>query len=325
MIAVGALVLIAGVITAVAVRNAGHHGAAPTQATAPSAVQPSPTSEPSAVQVQDLAISADGSLYILGNFPSQLVAMGRDGEILNQVPAPTGARLVVASSASGLVWVIAPHSGYSEVYAYAGLPLRTIRHDVVPTTVSAAAALDDQLWMATDRGVYVLQRGAAAKQLTGFSGHVQVLAADPARHRLIGVSANYDLLTVDRRGVRDVRRASVLLPESIAVTKDAIWAIGFGLPGTSRQGRMDPRTLQITPVGEPDEQAPQGAQAWPGVHVFWIKYAYSGSIVCHSAKTGDVVDAFVNTDSPVVSVAGTAYAVRSGEVAPLPTSRTCPG
>jgi hypothetical protein len=324
MIAVGAFVLIAGAITAVTIKNSAHHRAAPTPL--PSQYpQPSPNQRLGTLQVQDLAINSDASLYILRNLPPQVVAVGRDGAILNLLPAPPGARLVIASPDSTLVWVIAPSSGYSAVFTYASLPLRTIGHDSVPANVFSAAALKDQLWLATDHGVYVLRLGAAVQRVPGFSGHVQLLAADPARNRLIGVSANYDLLTVDRRGVRDVRRASVILPESIAVTKDAIWAIGFGLPGTSRQGRMDPRTLKITPVGEPDEQAPQGAQAWPGTHVFWLKYAYSGSILCHNAKTGKVVDAFVDTDSPVVSVDGTAYAVRSGAVVPLPTSRTCPG
>lgn len=121
---------------------------------------------------------------------------------------------------------------------------------------------------ATDHGIF-----REATRLAGFTGSAQVLAADPARSRLLAVSTSYDLIVVDSGQARVVRRLTEIRPESIAVTDNAVWVVGFGRPSGQRLGRLDPRTLRVTPVGPPDPNVPQGASAQAGRETVWISYA----------------------------------------------------
>ncbi len=317
---VGALAV--GVVAAVVIRNAGHHTGGP--APSPSAVASAP-SDLAALSVQDLAMDAGGGLYALTTPPEHLLAVEPDGAVRGRAAVPTGARLVVANRTSDLVWVLAPRDGGTDVFVYAGSTMAGVSWFHVPATVAAAAALDNQLWTATDHGVYRGPHGASAIQVRGYTGDVQVIAADPVRFRLLAVSTAYDLIVVDAGGAHVARRLDQVLPESIAVTRDGIWLVGFGRPFGTRLARLDPDTLRVTPVGAPDPQAPEGATAWAGAGAVWIKYPYSGSVVCVNARTGDVTGAFTNTDTPVASVRGLAYALRGSGVVRLPTTAACPG
>lgn len=319
-------VLAAGGITALALKNGGHHAAAPAPTPTPPASVTSPAPPVLAdLAVQDFAIDRDGELYVLTPPPERLVAVDRDGSIRSRVPAPVGAQLVVADPASDLVWVIAPGDGSSDVFVYAGSTMTDVGQFHVPATVDAADALADQLWMATDHGIYRGWPGADATRLPGYTGPVQVIAADPSRFRLLAVSKSYDLITVDPKGARKVRRLTTVLPRSIAVTDDGIWLVGFGHPFGSRVGRLDPRTLRVTPIGTQDADAPRGASGWSGRSVFWIKYADSGSVVCLDGRTGEPSAAYPETDTPVVSVPGVVYAVRGTGVVRLPSTPGCSG
>lgn len=323
LILVAAGVIVAGAITAFALRSDRHH--------APHVAAPSPNVTSSAplelsdLSVQDFAIDRDGELYLLTAPPERLVAVDPSGSIDTQVAAPVGAQSIVADPASDLVWVIVPGAGSSDVFVYAGGAMAGIGQLHVPAAVVAADALADQLWMATDHGIYRGWPGAEATRLPGYTGPVQVIAADPSRFRLLAVSRSYDLITVDEHAARKVRRLTALLPQSIAVTDDGIWLVGFGRPFGSRVGRLDPRTLRITPIGGPDGQAPRGASGWPGRSVFWVKYADSGSVVCLDGRTGEPSAAYTETDSPVASVRGVVYAVRGTGVVRLPSTSGCPG
>lgn len=322
----GALVLAAALLTAVLVKTAGgHHAATPTRTVSNPAPTSSPPEELGTDAVHDIAVDGNGGVLLLTDPPSELIALAGDGSIRHRAPAPATAGLLIAAPDVDRAWVVAPGAGSSEVFAYARSTVRNLAGYRVPATVAAAAAFDGTLWLATDKGVYVLGPPPTVVRLGGFAGAVQTIAADPARRRLLAVSARYELLTVDARGAHVVRRAHNILPESIVVTRDAIWAVGFGQVGGSRQGRVDPRSLAITPVGSTDPQAPQGANAWAGEHVFWIKYAYSGAMVCHDARTGEVVAAFTDTSDPVASVTGTAYALSGGQLTRLRTTAACPG
>jgi hypothetical protein len=282
-------------------------------------------SELAGLTVEDFALDSGGELYVLSTAPEKLVAVDRDGRIRGEAAAPTGGRLVVANKTSDLVWVVAPNSGYSDVFVYIGSTMAGIGRFHVPAVVSAADALGNQLWMATDRGIYRGPRGTTAVRVPGFTGAARLIAADPLRFRLLAVSTDYDLIDVDGQRARVVRRLSEILPEAVAVTGSGIWFVGFGRQLGSRLGRVDPHTLRIRLVGVPDAGAPQGAEAWAGERVLWIKYAYSGSLVCIDGSTGEAGGAFTNTDSPVVSTLGLAYAVRSRGVVRLPTVAGCPG
>ena len=326
LVLAGIGVLGAAAIAAVTVKNTVNHASTPPPVTASraSSAVPGP-SDLAGLSVQDFALDSGGELYVLTKPPEQLVAVDRNGVIRGEASAPAGGRLVVANKTSDLVWVVVPNSRYSEVFVYVGSRLTGIGRFSVPAVVSAADALGNQLWMATDRGIYRGPRGTTAVWVPGFTGDARVIAADPLRFRLLAVSKDYDLIDVDEKQARVVRRLSEILPKAVAVTRHDIWFVGFGQRFGSRLGRVDPHTLRVTLVDAHDAGAPQGAEAWTGDGVLWIKYAYTGSIVCIDARTGEASDAFTDTDSPVVSIRGLAYAVRGSGVVQLPTTAGCPG
>jgi hypothetical protein len=319
-------VLAAGGLISLALKSDRHRAAAPTPSSipAPNVTTPAPT-RLAGLSVQDFAIDRGGELYVLTSPPEQLAAVDRNGVIRGRAPAPVGAHLVVADPTSDLVWVIAPEDGSSDVSVYAGSTMAVVGQFHVSATVVAADVLGDQLWMATDHGIYRGWPGVEATRLPGYAGPVQVIAADASRFRLLAVSKSYDLITVDPDGARKVRRLTTVLPTSIAVTDDGVWLVGFGQPSGSRVGRLDPRTLNVALVGGQDADAPRGAFGWPGRSVFWIKYADSGSVVCLDGRTGQASGAYPETDTPVVSVHGVVYAVRGTGVVRLPSPTGCPG
>lgn len=319
-------VIAACAVTALALKSGRHPSAAPTfsPSPTPSVISPAPQ-RLADLSVQDLAINPAGELYVLTSPPEQLVAVDRDRLISARVPAPVGAHLVVASPTSDLVWVIVPHDGISDVTLYADSTITAIGHFDVPATVVAADALYGQLWMATDHGIYRGWPGVHATQISGYTGPVRVIAADPLRFRLLAVSKSYDLITVDERGARKVGRLTSVRPTSIAVTDDAIWLVGFGQPFGSRVGRLDPRTLRVTLLDPPDADAARGAIGWSGRSVFWVEYADSGSIVCLDGRTGEPSGAYPDTGTPVVSVPGVVYAVHGARIVRLPSPTACPG
>jgi hypothetical protein len=317
LVPAGAGLVALAVVVGLVVKQSGHR-----QAAAPAVPSPTPAG-PAGLGgrfVHDLAIDQQGQLYALASEPDELVAVARDGSVRGRLIAPTAAKFVIASPTADRIWVIAPRDDHSDVFVYRASTTETITNYQVPASVAAAAALGDQLWTATDHGIF-----REATRLPGFTGSAQVLAADPARARLLAVSASYDLIVVDSGRPRVVRRLTEILPESIAVTDNAVWVVGFGRPSGQRLGRLDPRTLQVTLVGPPDPNAPQGATAQAGRETVWISYAYSSSVVCVDARTGRPVATFANAAGRVVSVPGTAYTVYSGAVVRLPTTEACPG
>jgi hypothetical protein len=319
-------VVAAGALTALAIKTNRHPTAAPIPSATPTPIASSPAPQRLAgLSVQDFAMGAGGELYVLTSPPAQLVAVDRNGSIRSRALAPPDANLVVANPTSDLVWLIVPKGGGSAVFVYAGSTTAAIGQFDLPAKVVAADVLGNQLWMATDRGVYRGWPGQHATLLSGYTGPVQAITADPSRFRLLAVSTSYDLITVDERGARKVRRLTTVLPKSIAVTDDGIWVVGFGRPLGSRLGRVDPRTLHVTPVGGTDADAPRGASGWSGGSVLWIKYADSGSVVCLDGRTGEASAAYTETDTPVVSVPGVVYALRGTRVVKLPSTRACSG
>jgi hypothetical protein len=318
-------VIAAGGLTALALKSVQHHAAAPpTASPSPSVTSPAPQGV-AGLSVQDFALDRGGELYVLTSPPEQLVAVDRNGSIRARAPAPVGAHLVVANPTSDLVWVIVPEPGISDVFVYAGGAMTGIGRFRVPAAVVAADAIDNQLWMATNHGIYRGPMGERAIRVPGYTGPMQLIAADPSRFRLLAVSKSHELITVDRHAARAVRRLTTVRPLSIAVTDGGIWLVGIGQPFGSRLGRLDPRTLRVTLVGGPDAQAQRGASGWSGRSVLWIKYADSGSVVCLDGRTGEPSGAFPETDTPVASVPGVVYAVRGRGVVRLPSTPACSG
>lgn len=338
LVLAGAGVLAAGLVTALASRQHGRHAAAPPtpSSTAASASLPalSPPPEPRAgdpvdvatISAVDVAVDAQGRLLLLTTPPSQLLTVV-NGVVASSSEAPPSATGIVVDVTSAQVWLVAPDIDGSRVIGYSEHGLRVFAQAHVPAPILGAAALDGRLWMATPQGVFVASRGSTrfAGRLPGFTGAVETIAADPRRDRLLAVSSDYALLTVDASGVRVVGQLRTVLPTSIVVVGDRIWLIGFGAPGTTRLALLDPRTLLVTPIGDGDRDAPQGAEGWPGDAVIWTQDAYGSALVCRDARDGHVVGTLSGVTGPVISRDGTAFALNGGFVMHLPTSASCPG
>jgi hypothetical protein len=334
VIVVGIGVLIGAVLVVSAVKRSDHHSAAPlptvsSRAGATPVAGLGPGVDLGETTAVDLAM-ARGLLYVLTREPARLGQVNaRTGAVTRQITAPEGASHVYADQAGERVWVAADDL----VFAYDGPTLASIGQVQLNRPVTSAAALDGRLYIGTDHGVYVataptyyLGSPVTVRPLSGFSGQVvQTIAADPARHRLLAVTVNYELLEVKATGVRFVRQLRNLLPESIAVTRSAIWIIGYGDPGVSRIGRLDPKTMTITPVGSGDADAPQGASAWPGSDVFWVRNNSTDDLTCRDARTGEIAQTLSGVPGPVTSTGGAAYAVRAGVAIRLQVAALCPG
>jgi hypothetical protein len=328
-IVAGIFVLLALVIGLVALKRDGRHATGQ-----PSGVPSGTPIESQQVQPigmpidlgQTSAVSVElaaGRLFVLSTDPWQLCQIdAKTGRLKRQVPAPLGSEHLVADPAGRLVWVVAG----ARVFAYDAATLAPLGRLEISRDVIAAATLDGRLFLDTDHGIYMARPRDSVPTSLGYSGQVlQDLSADPARHRLLGVTVGYQLLEVTTRGVQIKQKLTELLPKSIAVTKAGIWAVGFGPPGGSRIARLDPVTLKLTPVGAGDGEAPQGADGWSGESVIWTRFPYLDSIKCRDARTGAIVGSFPNTIDQVVSTRGVAYGLSGGIVVQLSTTPRCPG
>jgi len=326
----GVAVLLALVVGLVALKRDGRHAGAPGPSAASSAtpsesqqVQPIGTpidlGQTSAVNVK----LAAGRLFVLSSDPSRLGQVdAKSGVLKRQVAAPGSAQYLVTDPAGRFVWVVAG----ARVFAYDAPTLVAIGELEVTRAVIVAAVLDGELFLNTDHGIYRAGPRDSVPTSLGYSGQVlEDLAADPARHRLLGVTVGYQLLEVTARGVQLKQKLEELLPRSIAVTKAGIWAIGFGRPGGSRIARVDPDTLKLTLVGAADAEAPQGADGWAGESVIWTRFPYIESIACRDERTGAIVKSFPNTIDEVVSSRDVAYGLTGGIVVRRRPTGACPG
>jgi hypothetical protein len=337
LVGLGIGALVAGVLVVVAVKQADHHRSATPLATLPLESPATRAPGNAAGDVVDLgqATAVDLAmssrrLYVLTSNPSRLAQVdSRSGTTTRQVAAPSGAEHVYADPSGRMAWAVADNV----VYAFDGRTLAGAGQIELSRRVSTAAALDGRLYIATDHGVYELTAppyytasSASVRLLPGYSGQVvEAIAADPSRHRLLAVTSSYVLLRVTTRGVQLIQQLRTQLPQSIAVTRSGIWAVGFGSAGGSRIARINPVTLRMTPVGSDDASAPQGAAGWPGADVFWVKDAYADSLTCRDGRSGAIVATLGGIEGPVLSAHGAAYAITAGQAFRLSTTRRCPG
>ena len=324
-IVAGIVLLLALVIGLVALKRDGRHVTGQPSGPPIESQQVQPIGRPidlgqtSAVNVK----LAAGRLFVLSSDPSRLGQIdAKTGVLKLQVAAPRSAQYLVTDPKGRFVWVVAG----ALVFAYDAPTLVHIGTLDVTRDVIVAAVLDGELFLNTDHGIYRAGPRDSVPTSLGYSGQVlEDLAADPARHRLLGITVGYQLVEVTTRGVQLKQQLEELLPRSIAVTKAGIWAIGSGRPGGSRIARVDPDTLKLTLVGAGDVEAPQGADGWAGESVIWTRFPYIESIACRDERTGAIVRSFPNTIDEVVSSRGVAYGLTGGIVVQLPVTSACPG
>lgn len=202
----------------------------------------------------------------------------------------------------------------------------------IPSLVVAAVALDGQIFAATTDGVRVLGR-VGSTPISGTSGFIAALAADPARHRLLLVIGD-QLLAVrpDGRG-RSV--ADLGLAEAqVSVADAAIWASGVDA-ATSRITRLDPATLRPLASVDPLSGAPGSVPqlVGDGARSIWVRVAGDASgLSCLDARTGALGQNFPTADGLLaVSASGSrsgaparAYVVMGAAIRTLHLDG-CPG
>src|SRR6266566_7996076 len=218
-IVAGVAVLLALVIGLVSLKRDGRHAAAPVPSTA------APPTPAESQQVQPIGTPIDlgqisavnvklaaGRLFVLSTEPWQFCQIdATTGLLERRVPAPLGAERLIADPAGRFVWVIAA----ARVFAYDAATLVRVGSLDVSRDVVAAATLDGELFLNTDHGIYRAGPRDSVPKPLGYSGQVlQDLAADPARHRLLGITVGYQLLEVTTRGVQIKQKLTELLPKS---------------------------------------------------------------------------------------------------------------
>lgn len=347
LLAAGACVLVAGVVAFAVAKNAEDHKAtlpSPSSSATVRPVQPArPTDRPTLPLGQlgpaaDLALADDGTLFVLGQ--NGLMRVGHSGthpEVSTTAVPPGAPALLAIDSGARRVWAVGRYS--DSVFSYDADSLARVGPAQLRpyAEISAIAAQHGRLFLATTSGVYELDSpSSAARRLPGFSGAVQAIAADPGRHRLLAVAADHSLLDIRGGRVHVAPRSSTeVLIDSLLVTDDGVWAVGFGTrAGGTRVASVNPDMWHVIPVGLGDADAPQGAQGWPGGSVFWVRDAYSDTVVCYDAGNGigaaEFQDLAPAADAPdpsmkVVSRPGVAYAISEESVVRLETTQACPG
>ena len=332
--------VLAGALLTVAVtkQHTGNEAtlAPPAASATVTATQPSSPADRTALQLGpavDLALAADGTLYVLGLNRLTRIFPGTLRETTTVLPV--GAAFVAVNSAGKRVWVVGQDT--NEIDGYDPDSLTRISRTHLPGNVQiqAIAALGTQLFLATTAGVFHLATlDSVPHLLPGFPAAVQAITADPRRDQMLAVGEDYSLLQIRGGHVHLMPPSSgELLPGSLEVTEPGIWAVGFGIGGGPRIARVNPSTLVLSPVGPGEPDAPQGADGWPGATVFWARHVYSAAVVCYDARTGTPTTSYPDLaaagdptpHTKIVSRGGAAYAISGPEVFRLKTTQSCPG
>ena len=356
--AVTAVVVIAGVATAVGV-NSGHRRG--DQVAAPS-ITPSPqTGQATSVDLgkgstSAMAVTSSG-VFVARTDPDQLLEVSlADDSVTKHIATPDAVDGTAADAAAGKVWTWstvqagASYSGQTastdstSIHAYAISSLASKGAVTIPTYTFDAAALGAQLWLATDEGLYVVTTAASGPVATKvISGQVFSVAVDPVRHRVLyGLRVTTSVVGANSLGSIAVHEldptthavfgVGTSLPigkESIAVVGDQIWVGGYGSGSTPRLFHLDGSSLQPLPtpteVSGTDGSLGPGAIVWPGESVLWVRSGGSEGLACLDPQTGALLEQWVAVQGPVASVAGNAYAASDGSLDQLSLSGGCAG
>jgi hypothetical protein len=339
LIAASVGVLSAAFIAVVVTKQRGGREAtlAPPSASATAtATQPSSFADRTAVQLGpalDVALAEDGTLFVLG--PNGLTRIASGGARETTTMLPAGAAFVAVTKAAKRIWVVGQDANEVDGYDAVSLTRISRAHLGGNVQIQAIATLDAQLFLATTTGIFQLAAPDSVRRLLpGFSAGVQAITADQRRDQVLAVADDHSLLQIRSGRVRVTSSSSGgVLPDFLEVTDPGIWAVGFGLGGGPRIARVNPSTLALVPVGPGDPEAPQGADGWPGGAVFWVRHAYSTTLICYDARTGGPAASYPNLTAAgdpnphvkIVSRSGAAFAISGPDVFRLKTTPACPG
>ncbi|HEY3924994.1 MAG TPA: hypothetical protein VGL75_10580 [Acidothermaceae bacterium] len=367
-----AVVVIAGVGTAIGV-NSGHGRG--DQVAAPS-ITPSrsTTSSPQTGQATSVdlgkgstrAMAVTSSMvFVARQAPNELLRVSTaDQSVTKRTATPDAVDGTAVDAVAGQVWtwstteatvddsgksasVGVANSGDSagadstRIHAYATSTLAIDGALTIPTYTFDATALDGQLWLATNDGLYVVTTAASGPVATKvITGMVFSVAVDAVRHRVLygsaisGPGGENSLGSVVVHEIDAYTRAviavSTPLPigkESIAIVGDQIWVGGYGSGSTPRLFHLDGSSLQSLPTemsGADDSLGP-GAIVWPGASVVWVRSGGSEGLACIDPQSGALLEQWPAVQGPVASVRGQAFAVSDGSLDQLSLTGGCTG
>lgn len=277
----------------------------------------------------DLTLSSYGVLALYTS-PSRLLALDKSGAVFTEVSVPDGAVKVVYGA--GQIWVIAAERGGSVVQAYSPNFFerpRRVRVVHLKFAVTTAEAAGNVLWLGGPHGLFALSGASAtATEVAGVRGRVGAIAADTARDRILIATelgnrktevAAVDLATarISRRGIN-----LPLAKVSLAVTRDGIWAAGYG--GAPALVPLEPATLHPLPSPPVQDEVGSGATIWAGETVIWVGGSNSlPGLTCIGAGAGDVRGRWPGVTGRVVSAPTFAFAIDHATIVRLAISRTC--
>jgi outer membrane protein assembly factor BamB len=242
-----------------------------------------------------------------------------------------GAVRLVLDPQADRMWLVVLQTPHGAVVEF-DLALHRLRTTWSGAAISAAAALDGHLYLATAEGIADVAPGAREPvALPAIAGDVTDLAADRTRSRIVGLAlgglqgARVLQFTPGSRPIL-ARRALPFAKGELAVTGDgAIWAGGYGATGAVLV-RLDPASLQVTAYSEVATELGPGAQlVAAGDGAVWVRSGAGGNaLYCIDGRTGGSQQVWSSAPGAVASAAGVAYLATGAAAVHLPLDR-CPG
>ncbi len=350
-----AVVVIASVATSIGV-NSGHRRS--NQVAAPS-ITPSPqTGQATSVDLgkgstSAMAVTSSG-VFVARQQPNELLQVSATNlSITKRVATPDAVDDIAVDAAAGRIWTWSTGQAFVDdagkstgtdsttIHVYATSSFAIDGAVTVPTYSFDAAALDGQLWLATNDGLYVVTiaaNGPVASKVIG--GIVFSVAVDAVRHRILygeaistpGAANSLGDMVIHEIDAKShaVIGASSPLPigkESIAVVGDQIWVGGYGSGSTPRLFHLDGSSLQplATQLSGADDSLGPGAIVWPGASVVWVRSGGSEGLACIDPQSGALLEQWPAVQGPVASVRGYAFAASDGSLDQLSLSGDCTG
>jgi|GEM_PF-2175279 len=348
-----AVVVVAGVATAVGA-NSQHR-----QVAASPSITPSPqTGQATSVDLgkgstSAMAVTSSG-VFVARQQPNELLQVSTTNlSITKRVATPDAVDDIAVDAAAGKVWTLSTTQAFvddsgqstgtdsTNIHAYATSSFAIDGAVTVATYTFDAAALDGQLWLATNNGLYVVTTAANGPVATKvISGTVFSVTADAVRHRVLyGAEVNAPMGGANSLGsivvheidafthaVIGVGSALPIGKESIAIVGDQIWVGGYGSGSTPRLFHLDGASLQpIQTAGQDALALGPGAVVWPGASVVWVRSGGSEGLSCVDPQTGALLEHWDAVQGPVASVRGYAFASSDGSLDQLSLSGDCTG
>ncbi|MGX7682021.1 hypothetical protein ACSMXN_24315 [Jatrophihabitans sp. DSM 45814] len=258
--------------------------------------------------------------------------------VLATAIVPTGAVQLVLDSQTNRLWTLQREGPrQTVVYEYDPLSLSQLSRQTVDVGVTTAVAYNSQLWLGTDRGLYLLpvengadsssssaEHNARPQPVKGLNTSVRSLVFDPASDRVIASTAAGSvstLTTIDGSSFHVLVVRQVPIGEiSFAWTEHGLWAAGSRPEGSGIIDLIDPVTLQVIATAPSTRLLDGSIAVWPGDGVFWS--VEKGIVSCLSARTGGTLTTTTDLSAPVVPGLGVAYAIGSQTVQVLDLTDT---